>query len=123
VATISHCGAGLSNGPAIGPRRSPSPTVNRHASSNQTNTMRPAFDDLRRDLAHGARVLRRNPGFAAVVLTTLALASALTVTVFSIVDAWLFRPLNFPQADRLVIAFGANPERPSEPAVWMPYRV
>ena len=80
------------------------------------------IDDFRRDLAHGARLLRRNPGFAAVVLATLALSIAATVTVFSIVDAWLFRPLNFPEPDRLVIAFGATLDRPSEPAVWMPYR-
>jgi len=84
--------------------------------------MRTAIVDFRRDLAHGARLLRRNPGFAAVVLGTLAVAIAATVAVFSIVDAWLFRPLNFPKADRLVIAFEANPDRPSEPALWMPYR-
>ena len=84
--------------------------------------MRAIIDDFLRDLAHGVRLLRRNPGFAAVVVSTLALAVAATVTVFSIVDAWLFRPLNFPDADRLVVAFEANPDRPSEPAVWMPYR-
>src|SRR5262245_45574216 len=86
------------------------------------NTARAAIDDLRRDLAHGARLLRRNPGFAAVAVTTLAAAIAATVTIFSIVDAWLLRPLNFPESNRLVIAFGANPDRPGEPAVWMPYR-
>ena len=85
-------------------------------------TTRLAIDDFRRDLTHGARLLRRSPGFAAVVITTLALAIGATVTVFSIVDTWLFRPLNFPDSKRLVIAFGANPDRPAEPAVWMPYR-
>src|SRR5262245_26019282 len=80
------------------------------------------LDDFVRDVAHGVRLLRRSPAFAAVVLSTLALAIAATVTVFSIVDAWLLRPLNFPSPDRLVIAFGANPDTPSEPAVWMPYR-
>ena len=55
-------------------------------------------------------------------MSTLAVAIAATVTVFSIVDAWLFRPLNFPDANRLVIAFAATPDRPSEPAVWLPYR-
>src|SRR5262245_30931848 len=84
--------------------------------------MRQTFDDFLEDSRHGARLLRRNAGFAAVVLSTLTLAIAATVTVFSIVDAWLLRPLNFPRADRLVIAFGANPDRPSEPAVWLPYR-
>src|SRR5262249_31053884 len=42
--------------------------------------------------------------------------------VFSIADAWLFRPLSFPAADRLVVAFGAQPARPAEPSIWMPYR-
>lgn len=84
--------------------------------------MRAAIDDFLRDLAHGVRRLQRNPGFTTVVLVTLAVAIAATVTVFTVVDAWLFRPLNFPHADRLVIAFGAASDRPSEPAVWMPYR-
>jgi predicted permease len=79
-------------------------------------------DDFSRDLLHGARLLRRNPGFTAIVLATLAIAVGASLTVFGIVDAWLFRPLDFPAADRLVVAFGARPERPSEPAVWLPYR-
>jgi predicted permease len=84
--------------------------------------MRLILDDFSRDAAHGARLLRRNPGFAAVIVSTLAVAIAATVTVFSIVDAWLFKPLNFPDANRLVIAFAAAPNTPSEPAVWLPYR-
>jgi predicted permease len=84
--------------------------------------MRLILDDFSRDLAHGLRLLRRNPGFAAVIVSTLAVAIAATVTVFSVVDAWLFRPLNFPDADRLVIAFAAAPDTPTEPAVWLPYR-
>ena len=80
------------------------------------------IDDLSRDLKYAARSLRRNPSFAAVVLTTLAIGIGAVITVFSIVDAWLLRPLNFPDADRLVIAFAAQPDRPTEPAVWLPYR-
>src|SRR5262245_32622405 len=79
-------------------------------------------DGLARDLAYGARLLRRNPGFSSVVVGTLALAIAAVVTVFSVVDAWLLRPLNFPESEQLVIAFAARPERPAEPAVWLPYR-
>jgi putative ABC transport system permease protein len=79
-------------------------------------------DDLARDVVHGARVLRRNPGFAAVTIATLALGIGTTVTVFSIVDAWLLRPLSFPNADRLVIGLCATRERPTEPAIFAPYR-
>jgi predicted permease len=80
------------------------------------------LDDFARDLSHGARILRRSPAFTAIVVATLGLAIAATVTVFGVVDAWLFKPLNFPHPDRLVIAFAARPERPTEPAVWLPYR-
>jgi predicted permease len=80
------------------------------------------FTDLGRDLRHGARILRHNPGFSAVVLTILSVAIGASITVFSIVDAWLLRPLSFPEADRLVIGLAARPDRPSEPAVFLFYR-
>jgi predicted permease len=78
--------------------------------------------DTRLDLQHGIRLLRRNPGFAAVVLTILSVAVGASVTVFSIVDAWLLRPLNFPDANRLVIGLAAQRDRPNEPAVFLFYR-
>ncbi len=80
------------------------------------------IDDFARDLAHGLRLLRRTPAFTAVVTLTLGIAIGATVTVFSIVDAWLLKPLNFPEPDRLVTVFAAQPERPTEPAVFLPYR-
>ncbi len=80
------------------------------------------IDDFCRDIRQGARLLRRNPVSTSIVLCTLAVAIGAAVTAFSIADAWLFRPLGFPAADRLVVAFAAAANRPSEPAVWMPYR-
>ena len=80
------------------------------------------INDCVRDVRHGLRLLWRNPAFAAIVLGTLGVAMGATLTMFSVVDAWMFKPLNFPQADRLVVAFAATPDRPREPAVWMPYR-
>ena len=79
-------------------------------------------DDFLVDLRQGLRLLRRAPAVTAVVLCTLGIAIGSTVTAFSITDAWLFRPLHFPAADRLVVAFMATAARPTEPAVWMPYR-
>jgi predicted permease len=80
------------------------------------------LDDLRRDTSYAVRLLRRDPAFTAIVVCTLGVAVAAVVTVFSVVDAWLLKPLNFPRADRLAIAFAARPERPAEPAVFLPYR-
>jgi predicted permease len=78
--------------------------------------------DFRHDLRHSVRLLRRAPAFTFVVVCTLGIAIGTTVATFSVTDAWLFRPLRFPNADRLAVAFAAAPTRPSEPAVWMPYR-
>src|SRR5215831_2834073 len=78
--------------------------------------------DLRRDTVLAIRQLRRSPMFAAVALLTLTLAIGATVSAFSLVDAWLIRPLPFPQADRLVIGLAATHERPDDPAVFLLHR-
>jgi predicted permease len=80
------------------------------------------FDAFVQDVRYAARVMRRSPVFTLIVVSTLALAIGATVTAFSITDAWLFRSLPFPEADRLVVGFAATPAKPSEPAVWVPYR-
>ena len=80
------------------------------------------LSDVTRDLQHGLRLLRRAPGFTAVVLTILAVAIGASVTVFSVVDAWLLRPLTFPDANRLVVGLAAQRDRPTEPAVFLFYR-
>jgi hypothetical protein len=80
------------------------------------------FQDLIRDVAYALRLLRRTRIFSAVVIATLAAGIGAAVTVFSIVDAWLLKPLAFPHANRLVVGLAATRERPAEPAVFLPYR-
>jgi putative ABC transport system permease protein len=60
------------------------------------------LEQLRQDIRYGVRGLRRNPGFAAVVVLTLALAIGMNTAVFSLVNAILVRPLPYPDPDRLV---------------------
>jgi putative ABC transport system permease protein len=60
------------------------------------------LDHLRRDLTYAMRTLRREPTFALAAGITLAVGIATVTSVFSIVDAELWKPLPFPHPDRLV---------------------
>jgi putative ABC transport system permease protein len=61
------------------------------------------------DLRHAVRALTKAPGFAAVAILTLALGIGANTAIFSVVNSILFRPLSFPDADRLVVLCEENP--------------
>jgi putative ABC transport system permease protein len=75
------------------------------------------IDDAWRDLAHGARMLRRTRGFTAVAVITLALGIGANTAIFSVLSAVLLRPLPYPHADRLVQVFTPAVERPGGPTL------
>jgi putative ABC transport system permease protein len=54
------------------------------------------------DLRSGVRQIARNPGYASAVVLTLALGVGAPTAVFTLADPMLFRPLPYPEADRLV---------------------
>jgi putative ABC transport system permease protein len=54
------------------------------------------------DVRYSFRRLRRDPGFAAVVICTLALGIGWTTAIFSVVDAALLRPLPYAHPEQLV---------------------
>jgi putative ABC transport system permease protein len=71
-----------------------------HAPGTSTGSL---FADLWSDLRHAARNLRRQPGFAAVAILTLALGIGANSAIFALADATLLRPLPLPASERLVM--------------------
>src|SRR5690606_28852333 len=60
------------------------------------------LDRWKRDLVHATRTLLKAPGFTAITVVTLALAIGANTAIFSVVDAVLLDPLDFPEPDRLI---------------------
>jgi predicted permease len=67
------------------------------------------MDALLRDLRFAVRQLTRERAFTAVVLLTLAVCIGANVTVFSVVETVVLRPLPYPGADRLVTIYNSYP--------------
>src|SRR5215510_53523 len=63
------------------------------------------LEDLLQDLRYGLRMLMKKPGFALVAVITLAAGIAANTTIFSVVDALILRPFNFPNQERLVMVW------------------
>jgi putative ABC transport system permease protein len=63
------------------------------------------METMLKDIRNSVRGLLKRPGFAAVVVLTLALGVGANTAIFSIVYAVLLRPLPFPEQERLVVAW------------------
>ncbi len=73
-------------------------------SEGETRVKRAAYvDELRHDLAYGARQLWVNRGFAAVAVLTLALGIGATTSIYSVLNAVVLRPLAFEEPGRIVL--------------------
>jgi putative ABC transport system permease protein len=69
------------------------------------------------DLHYAARSLRKNPGFVSVVVLSLALGIGANSTIFSVLNALLYRPLPYRGADRLVAIWETPLGHPDQ---WQP---
>jgi putative ABC transport system permease protein len=69
------------------------------------------------------RALRRRPAFVMATLATFVLGTAVTTTVFTVVDTVLIKPLPYDDPDRLVTIYEASEANPGQTSLIAPARL
>jgi putative ABC transport system permease protein len=67
------------------------------------------METLMQDIRYALRLLRKSPGYAAAAILTLALGIGANTAIFSVADAFLRKPIYFPEIDRLVMLINNMP--------------
>ncbi len=66
--------------------------------------------DLLWDIRFSFRMFLQHPGFVATAVLSLALGIGANTTIFSAINALMFRPLDFKEPHRLVLLIEVNPK-------------
>ncbi|CAN5674949.1 ABC transporter permease [soil metagenome] len=74
----------------------------------------PFLQGLWQDVRYAGRMLRRNPGFTALAVLTLALGVGATTVVYAIIDHVLVRAVPYKDIDRLVRLYTTEAKNPSQ---------
>lgn len=70
-----------------------------------------ALEDFFLDVRFGLRMLRKNPGFTAVAIVTLAFGIAANTTIFSAVNGWMLRRPRIKDPASVVVILTADPAK------------
>ena len=66
------------------------------------------LESLFQDVRFALRMLRKSPGFTTVAVLTLALGIGATTVMYSVIDSIFWKPLPFPQSERLALVESSN---------------
>jgi putative ABC transport system permease protein len=69
------------------------------------------MESLLGDIRYSLRSIRKSPGVIALAIISLGLGIGANVTIFSAVDVFMFRPLPYPEANRLLHVYSTVPAR------------
>ena len=114
VDELSEAGGIAQRMKALSQAHTPAPIVHGQAGG---GFLRGVWQDLR----YALRAVKRQPGFAATIILTLALGIAVNTTVFTIVNAAALRPLPFESADRIVQLNVRNVDNAQNPVSELSY--
>jgi len=81
--------------------------------------------DAMQDVRYGLRGLRKTPRFTIAAVLTVVLGVGANATIFSVLNPLLFKPLPYPEPDRIVSLFRTSPqsqEWPHSLANYLDYR-
>jgi predicted permease len=68
------------------------------------------MESLLQDLRYGLRLLWKNKAFATTAIATVAICIGANTVIFAVIDSVVFKPLPFPESDRIIFMHNSYPK-------------